>query len=84
MLRLKHHLFDDYDGLVRPVHDGISPTIVTFRMVLYALLDMVCFQLNYLKFRQQEFLAEQSVITNPESFSDILNDIRNVISETKT
>ncbi|XP_072021560.1 acetylcholine receptor subunit alpha-type unc-63-like [Amphiura filiformis] len=40
MLRLKDHLFDDYDGLVRPVKDGISTTIVTYRMLLYALLDM--------------------------------------------
>ncbi|XP_072016672.1 neuronal acetylcholine receptor subunit alpha-10-like [Amphiura filiformis] len=39
MIRLEEHLFGHYRGLVRPIKDGISPTIVTYRMVLYALLD---------------------------------------------
>ena len=43
MLKLKEHLLSNYDGLVRPVKDGVSPTVVTYRMLLYALLDMVNF-----------------------------------------
>ena len=41
MTSLKEHLFTNYDGTIRPVRDGITPTVITFRMLIYALLDMV-------------------------------------------
>ena len=42
MTELSRHLLQDYDGLVRPVKDGKKATVVTYRMVVYSLLDMVC------------------------------------------
>ena len=42
MTELSRHLLQDYDGLVRPVKDGKKATVVTYRMAVYSLLDMVC------------------------------------------
>ena len=41
ILRLKDTLFSNYDRNIRPVLDGKSTTLVTFRMLLYAITEMV-------------------------------------------